>query len=55
VHLDNVLWQGETVSAGGAVLEENREGSATRANLRVWCEKQDGARVTVGTASALMR
>lgn len=55
VNLVNVLWQGETVSAGGVVIEENPEGSATRANLRVWCDKQDGVRVTAGTASALKR
>jgi acyl dehydratase len=53
VNLVNVLWQGETVSAGGVVTEERPEGEATRAELRVWCEKADGTKITVGTASAL--
>jgi acyl dehydratase len=53
VNLVNVLWQGETVSAGGTVSDEVPEGRRTRANLRVWCEKTDGTKVVVGTASAL--
>jgi hypothetical protein len=53
VNLVNVLWQGETVAAGGAVTEEHPEGLATRATSRVWVEKADGTKVTVGTASAL--
>ncbi len=53
VNLVNVLWQGETVSAGGVVTEESAEGRRTRANLRVWCEKGDGTKVVAGTASAL--
>jgi acyl dehydratase len=54
VNLVNVLWQGETVTAGGAVTEEAPEGAKERANLRVWVDKADGTKVTVGTASALV-
>jgi acyl dehydratase len=53
VNLVNVLWQGETVKAGGVVTEVLPEGDARRSNLRVWCEKADGTKVTVGSASAL--
>jgi acyl dehydratase len=55
VNLVNVLWQGETVAAGGVVTGETPEGPATRAELQVWCAKEDGTKVTVGTASALKR
>jgi acyl dehydratase len=54
VNLVNVLWQGETVAAGGAVTEEIPEGDRKRANLRVWVDKPDGTKVTVGTASAIV-
>lgn len=53
VNLVNVLWQGETVAAHGRVTEERPEGSRTRATLQTWCEKQDGTKIVVGTASAL--
>ena len=53
VNLVNVLWQGDTVKAGGVVIEEVPEGPLTRANLRVWCEKADGTKVVAGTASAV--
>jgi MaoC like domain len=53
VNLVNVLWQGETVKAGGVVVDEVREGPLARANLRVWCEKADGTKVVAGTASAV--
>jgi acyl dehydratase len=55
VNLVNVLWQGETVRARGRVTEERPEGSRTRATLQTWCEKQDGTKIVVGTASALSR
>jgi acyl dehydratase len=53
VNLVNVLWQGETVNAGGIVVEETPEGVLTRAQLKVWCQKADGTRIVVGAASAL--
>jgi acyl dehydratase len=55
VNLVNVLWQGETVSAGGTAISRTPEGAWQRTNLKVWCEKADGTKVTVGTASALER
>lgn len=53
VNLVNVLWQGEQVTARGALLETKPEGSQTRNQARVWCEKADGTKIVVGAASAL--
>jgi acyl dehydratase len=53
VNLVNVLWQGESVTAHGRVLEVTPEGSRSRHQLQVWCEKSDGTKIVVGTASAL--
>ena len=53
VNLVNVLWQGDTVTARGRVREMTAEGGRRRAQLDVWCEKVDGTKVVVGTASAL--
>ncbi|MFQ5472405.1 MAG: MaoC family dehydratase N-terminal domain-containing protein [Dehalococcoidia bacterium] len=54
IKLVNVLWQGETVRARGVVQELLNEGEAQRAQLQVWCEKDDGTKVVVGSASALV-
>jgi acyl dehydratase len=51
--LVNVLWGGETVRARGQLTEEHPEGARTRSALQVWCEKADGTKIVVGTASAL--
>ncbi len=53
VNLVNVLWQGETVTTHGAVRELLPEGVRRRAKVQVWCEKADGAKVVIGTASAV--
>lgn len=53
VNLVNVLWQGEQVTARGARVSESPEGSRTRHQVRVWCEKADGTKIVAGTASAL--
>ena len=53
VNLVNVLWQGETVTAHGAVKEFTPEGGRRRAHLEVWCQKADGTVITVGSASAV--
>jgi acyl dehydratase len=55
VNLVNVLWQGETVAAKAVLREVVPEGSRERAHLEVWCEKADGTKVVVGTASAMVR
>jgi acyl dehydratase len=55
VSLVNVLWQGETVTPRAVLRETVPEGSGRRANLEVWCEKADGTKIVVGTASARVR
>lgn len=54
VNLVNVLWGNERVTARGAVLEHRPEGDLRRADLRVWCEKEDGTKVVAGSASAVV-
>jgi hypothetical protein len=51
--LTNVLWVDESVTARGKIREELSEGTRTRVHCDVWAEKEDGTRVTLGTASAL--
>jgi acyl dehydratase len=55
VNLVNVLWQGETVTAKGILRTREPEGSSMRATVDVWCEKQDGTKIVVGSASGLAR
>jgi acyl dehydratase len=53
VNLVNVVWPNDRLSVRGKVREEVSEGSKTRIYVDVWCEKLDGVKTTVGTASAL--
>ncbi|MBI4519144.1 MAG: hypothetical protein HY699_25415 [Deltaproteobacteria bacterium] len=53
VNLVNVVWAEETVTARGQIREQVAEGSKTRLHLDVWCEKADGTKTVVGSASAL--
>jgi acyl dehydratase len=53
VNLVNVVWVQDTLRARAMILNRRREGSRTRADCEVWCEKADGIKVVVGTASAL--
>jgi acyl dehydratase len=55
VNLVNVLWRGDIVTVRGIVREETPEGSRRRAQLQIWCEKADGTKVVVGSASAITR
>ena len=52
-NLVNVLWQKEDVTCRGHVTALGGEGAARRAHLQVWCEKPDGAKVVMGSASAI--
>jgi hypothetical protein len=52
-NLVNVLWQ-EDVTCRGHVTALAAEGAARRAHLQVWCEKPDGTKVVVGSASAVL-
>ena len=53
LRLVNVLWAEETTGAKGRVVERRAEGKRTRAEVEVWCEKADGTKTIVGSASAL--
>ena len=55
IRLVNVLWRGDKVRCGGIVKEFVPEGSARRAQMQVWCEKDDGTKVVIGDASAIVR
>lgn len=54
VALVNIVWQSDIVTCRGAVREIVPEGARSRAHLDIWCEKDDGTKVTVGTASAIV-
>lgn len=53
VSLVNVVWCGDTIISRGKIREERPEGRRTRIELDVWCEKADGTKVVVGTASVV--
>mgnify|MGYP001174250748 CR=1 FL=1 len=48
------LWQSDRLTCRGFVREIIDEGPKRRAHLDVWAEKEDGTKVTIGTASALL-
>jgi len=54
VNLVNVVWAEDTITSRAKLREEVPEGSHRRAVLDAWCEKADGTRVVIGTASALV-
>lgn len=49
----NILWPDEPLTIRGVITGRTPEGAGVRANVSVWCEKDDGAKTIVGTASAL--
>jgi len=53
LRLVNVLWVDEVSGPHGRIIERRTEGKRTRAVVEVWCEKADGTKTIVGTASAL--
>jgi acyl dehydratase len=53
VNLVNVVWRGDQLTARGLIREITPEGSGRRTWLDVWCEKKDGTKVVVGSASAI--
>ena len=53
VSLVNVVWPKDRLAVRGKVREEVPEGAKTRVHCDVWCEKPDGVKTIVGTASAL--
>jgi acyl dehydratase len=53
VSLVNVVWPNDELQVRGKVRDEVPEGSKVRCHVDVWCEKNDGVKTIVGSASAL--
>jgi len=54
LRLVNVVWPNDVMTTRAKTREEVAEGSRRRVVLDVWCEKADGTKTLVGTASALI-
>lgn len=52
--LVNIVWGSDKLTCRGFVREVVPEGAKQRAMLDIWCEKEDGTKVTIGTASAVV-
>jgi acyl dehydratase len=53
VSLVNVVWPNDTLSVRARARETVPEGAKSRVHLDIWCEKADGVKTIVGSASAL--
>lgn len=53
LRLVNVLWGNDTTGPRGRIVERRPEGKRTRLEVEAWCDKADGTKTVVGTASAL--
>jgi acyl dehydratase len=53
VSLVNVVWPNDELQVRGTVRDEVLEGSKVRCHVDVWCEKSDGVKTIVGSASAV--
>jgi acyl dehydratase len=53
VKFTNVLWPNEPFTTRGIITGRSQEGGQTRAQVTVFCEKADGTKIIVATASAL--
>ena len=53
VSLVNVVWPGDRLLVRAREREVVPEGAKTRVHVDIWCEKADGVKTIVGTASAL--
>jgi len=54
VKLTNVVWCDDTVEVFGRVKARRREGTRERVECEVWVDKDDGTRVLLGDASAVV-
>ncbi len=54
VNLVNIVWQSDRLTCRGFVRELAPEGDRRRAYADVWVEKEDGTKVTIGKASAVV-
>lgn len=53
LRLVNVVWVDDTLTTHGVIRETVGEGAKRRVHLDVWCEKADGTKATVGSASVV--
>jgi hypothetical protein len=53
VKFTNVLWPHEPFNTRGVITGRSVDNGKTRAQAAVFCEKADGTKIIVGTASAL--
>lgn len=53
LRLVNVVWGNDVTGPRGLIVERRPEGRHSRAACEVWCEKSDGTKTIVGSASAL--
>jgi len=53
LRLVNVVWGNDTTAPRGRIVARTPEGKHTRAEVEVWCDKSDGTKTIVGSASAL--
>jgi MaoC like domain len=53
LRLVNVVWGNDVTGPKGLIVERLREGIRSRAEVEVWCDKADGTKTIVGSASAL--
>ncbi len=53
LRLVNVLWGNDVTGPKGSIVERRREGIRSRAEVEVWCDKADGTKTVVGSASAI--
>jgi hypothetical protein len=53
VKFTNVLWPNEPFTTRGVITGRRAGGGQTRADVAVFCEKADGTKIIVASASAL--
>jgi len=53
VKFTNVLWPNEPFTTRGIITGRRLESGQTRAEVTVYCEKDDGTKIIVANASAL--
>jgi acyl dehydratase len=53
LRLVNVVWGNDVTGARGSIIGRHAEGKRTRAEAEVWCDKSDGVKTIVGSASVL--
>ena len=53
LRLVNVVWGNDLTGPRGSILARHAEGKYPRAEAEVWCDKSDGTKTVVGSASAL--